>query len=203
MHKKYLIIKLLLLCFIVGSIENCNTSAICKTGSLSLTNERYPTYNESDSTESAMSDSLLFSYNDTPFDIYDDTVFFENYADRNLCFHRCKIYLNGKKIFCFDNVAAFEQILYVQVKGKNYLYFYPSFFNNEDTDSVSVPVVRAWEDCGVLIEFREQDSYLIRISVAFVDEVHYLHISELSSFVTDTLEVNYKNCLNYNTKDIN
>jgi len=81
--------------------------------SLNFINKKHPSHRIGNSTEKAFSDTIFFSYNQTHFDIYQDTIFFEKSAERELYFNKCKIYLNGKEIFCYGNVAAFEQVLYV------------------------------------------------------------------------------------------
>jgi hypothetical protein len=144
--------------------------------------------------------------NETPVDIHTDSILFENNVDRELYFYKGKIYLNKKEILCYGNVMAFEQILYMQVNGRKYLYFYPGFFYfnpPEDDPNQEPEILRAWDDCGILIEFEKNGEYLKKERVPYADEYSYRDIPTLSGyFGLDTLDNNSKECLIYDYRSL-
>jgi len=121
---------------------------------------------------------ILFSLNENYKTIieddkfyYLDTIFFEK-PNKKLYFLNNAIYFNKEKIYCFNNVSYYEDLIYVEINKIKYLYIYPHYINRIG------PYI--WYDLGVLIKFGKK--IIIKEDIDYYDNAELWRITKVKKY---------------------
>lgn len=178
-HLKHTIYLLLIVLGIFSACakkaENTYNQSILPDSTKSEQSQAYNIFNNSSSCK------VLYDQRLTAYDKF-DTLYFEKNNDFNLFIYQDSVYYNNKLILCFGNVAAFEEITFLISEGKRCLYFYPGFFYDLQEQESEDVIIKAWDNCGVLIEFNKNNQYIVKKNLPYVDPTEFCSLCKISTF---------------------